>query len=83
MAQEKIVDVEFGSVFSGEPLVENYVVKTVSLGLQKTNDAAGIKPILNVIETQCDNIESALSFAKEKRPSFLHMDRRFRTFAGD
>ena len=67
MAQEKIVDVEFGSVFSGEPLVEKYVVKTVSLGLQKTNDAAGIKPVLNVIETQFDSTESALAFAKEKR----------------
>ena len=67
MAQEKIVDIEFGSVFSGEPLVEKYIVKTASLGLQKTNDAAGVKPILNVKEIPFDSTESALAFVKEKR----------------
>ena len=66
MAQEKIVDVELGSVFSGKPLVEKYTVKTASVGLEKINNV-GMKPTLNIKETQFETPESALAFAKEKR----------------
>ena len=61
MAQKKIVDVELGSVFSGDPMVENYVAKTKSL-VVKNDDNGFARVVLETETVPCESLGGAQQF---------------------
>ena len=61
MAQERFVDVELGSVFSGEPLVEKYVAKIKSL-IIKHDDCSDAGVALETKDIPCKDLGDAQDF---------------------
>lgn len=66
MVQEKVVGVELGSVFSGEPVVENYLARVKSLKMQGI-DNVGTMVVIDETDVSCENLVAAQKFMDEKQ----------------
>lgn len=66
MVQEKVVSVELGSVFSSNPVVENYVARVKSLKMQGI-DNVGTMVVINETDVPCENLVAAQNFVQEKQ----------------
>lgn len=70
MAQEKVVGVELNSVFSGNPVVENYVARVKSLAVENRYNLGPVV-FVNEKDVPCENLVAAQKFIDEKQQEIV------------